>query len=181
MTYSKNGIAKKSFVLIIMINLMFLFVACESKEPTMSEEESWEAVAEYQDAVENSEDGEAMEYLEEQYKLNDVSTIDSLINAIEICAIDPETVDERWNTLRIVMGKEGNTITADAGEERMIEVIRQMIPEDTGLRYNWQSDIEIIAKQGDYGRVTFYWGTSDEYLAGTNGMKDYAVHLTKIN
>ena len=116
-----------------------------------------------------------LQYVEKSKKSNDVQTVDSIVNALEICAIDPEVqVAGDW-ALKITITTAGltyeDTTVADATETKMEAAMKAIVPESTKLKSTkWGSDgLQIIAAPvaDGYGKITISMPTS-----GSNASKE---------
>ena len=129
-----------------------------------------------------------MQYVEKSKKSNDVSTVDTIVNAIEIAAIDPETQSDDWKRLEITITSTGMTIeefnvvsggTKDAAAAaNMTNAVTKITGTDVKFKNNWGGDVKFTATKGDYGTVTFTWNTS---VGKTADFKKYATSITKIS
>ncbi len=124
-----------------------------------------------------------LQYVEKSKKSNDVSTVDSIVNAIEICAIDPEvTVAGTWS-IKIVIDGSGLKYSATAtnpGDSKMMDAMKAIIPDGTSTKLKsskWTgagtaNTFEILASpSGDYGQVKI---VMDKTKASNSGFFAYA-------
>lgn len=101
-----------------------------------------------------------LQYVEKSKKSNDVQTVDSIVNALEICAIDPEVqVAGDWHikiTISTTQTKyEANE--AKSGNDKMIAALSAIVPTTTKLKSSkWGSDLVITAANvaDGYGKIT---------------------------
>ena len=123
-----------------------------------------------------------LQYVEKSKKSNDVSTVDSVINAVEIGAIDPEVMTDATKTLTItfkssaVMDITASTETGANGKWR--EVVLAAVGSDVKLKStNWDGDTVIIVAERDpaTGSVKFSYGATS-----AGNFKTYATSLTKV-
>lgn len=122
-----------------------------------------------------------LQYVEKSKKSNDVSTVDSIINAIEICAIDPQVqVAGDWE-LTITIATSGTTYTGEgskAGNTTMIDVLDDIVPDDATTKLKsskWGSSLILKVKPiaDGYGKVEI---TMDQSVAGNKAFQEYSNH-----
>lgn len=126
-----------------------------------------------------------MQYVEKSKKSNDVSTVDSIVNAIEVAAIDPETQGDTWTQLTVLIDDTKCTITNQDGkgaaDSKMVKSVEDIVGTDCKFKSSqWGSAVEIFAKKGSNGKVDFSYGTTSTYKNGTDAFKAYATSITKI-
>lgn len=120
-----------------------------------------------------------LQYVEKSKKSNDVSTVDSIVSAIEICAIDPEvTTVGSWD-LKIVVDTAGTTVTSS--NAKMKAAFEAIVPTTTKLKSTkWDSAnnkfVITATPDGDYGKVKISMVTggsdaNDEFHAYTTNDK----------
>ena len=118
-----------------------------------------------------------LQYVEKSKKSNDVQTVDSIVNALEICAIDPEVqVAGDW-ALEITIKTTGITYNdtkqaaGATGDTKMEAAMKAIVPESTKLKSTkWGTDgLQIIAAPvaDGYGKITISMPTS-----GSNASKE---------
>lgn len=105
-----------------------------------------------------------LQYVEKSKKSNDVSTVDSIVNAIEISAIDPEVQTAGTWSISITIDGTKTTYAAvgtNPGDAKMIAALKAIVPETTKLKSSkWgtsSTDNQFVitaAPNGDYGQVT---------------------------
>ena len=137
-----------------------------------------------------------LQYVEKSKKSNDVSTVDSIINAVEIGAIDPEVMTDTTTKLEITITNSSFAIAAKDASNGAVSnskwesVVKAAIGTDIKLKStNWEAKnasggtegtantVKIIAtRNGATGKVDFSY---DSTTAGT--FKTYATALTKIS
>lgn len=124
-----------------------------------------------------------MQYVEKSKKSNDVSTVDSIVNAVEIAAIDPETQSDPWATLTIVIDSSACTITSNTSSTStaMEDAVEAIIGTDCKFKSTkWGGSVEIVATKKANGKVEFTYGTNTTANAGTTDFAAYATSITKI-
>lgn len=131
--------------------------------------------------------GEARGYSEARAKSADVSTVDSIINAIEICGIDPEIIEAGEWELVITISKKGTKYVDLKGDSAgkldtvMEKTMASLIPQTTSLEATkvWGGALQIIAtpvKDG-YGRVNIKMPTSSgDYTVGNKAFAEFSNH-----
>ena len=105
-----------------------------------------------------------LQYVEKSKKSNDVSTVDSIVNAIEISAIDPEVQTAGTWSIKITIDgtkTEYNPVGSNPGDAKMIAALKAIVPETTKLKSSkWgtsSTDNKFVitaAPNGEYGQVT---------------------------
>lgn len=116
-----------------------------------------------------------LQYVEKSKKSNDVSTVDSVVNAIEICAIDPEVqVAGDWE-LTITINDTKTTYADAKSNQKMIDAMKAIVPETTKLKSSkWGGAFIITAKpDGEYGKVQI---TMDVAQPGNKAFHEYTTH-----
>ena len=127
-----------------------------------------------------------LQYVEKSKKSNDSQTVDSIINALEICAIDPEVqVAGDWG-LTITIDTSGvkyidsEGASADALDTKMENAMAAIVPTTTKLKSTkWGSALQITAAPvaDGYGKITISMSLSDAtYGAGNTAFKDFTNH-----
>ena len=124
-----------------------------------------------------------LQYVEKSKKSNDVSTVDSIINACEIAAIDPEVMVDTTSSLEFTLTPNGMTITP-TGESATAsttwqDAVETAIGTDIKLKsQNWDNDAVTFTATRDTatGEVTFAYDTN----TANGNFKSYATALTKI-
>lgn len=116
-----------------------------------------------------------LQYVEKSKKSNDVSTIDSIVNAVEIAAIDPEVVTDTTTELTIKVESTGMTVTPTGGTSSKWKDAVTDAVSDAKLKSF--SCVEFKAtRDANTGKVTF------TYTSNTpQDFKDYAVQISKIS
>ncbi len=122
-----------------------------------------------------------LQYVEKSKKSNDVSTVDSIINACEIGAIDPEVMTDTTNKLEITLTNTSMTITASGGTGTSAwkTAVEAAIGTDVKLKSsNWDGNKVVIVATRDTttGKVVFTYGNGS-----AGNFKTYASSLTKIS
>ena len=111
-----------------------------------------------------------LQYVEKSKKSNDVQTVDSIVNALEICAIDPEVqVAGDWD-LTITITTTGLTYVDSEGADdtaldtKMENAMAAIVPTTTKLKSTkWGADgLQITAAPvaDGYGKITINMATS---------------------
>ena len=127
-----------------------------------------------------------LQYVEKSKKSNDVSTVDSVINACEIAAIDPEVMSDGTTDLTITFYSNGTTAMniVPTGETAGItttwkQAVLNAVGNDVKMKSkNWGGDIVIKAtRDANTGSVTFSYDTTN----ASQTFVDYATALTKIS
>ena len=123
-----------------------------------------------------------LQYVEKTKKSNDVSTVDSIVNAIEIAAIDPEVHATNWTTLKVEIKGSGVTFTKGASDDaKMEDAVKEIVGDTTDIKLKstkWDATagtsqkVEFTATNTG-GKVTFKYGTD-------NGSKEFAKYATSI-
>ena len=118
-----------------------------------------------------------LQYVEKSKKSNDVSTVDSIINACEIGAIDPEVMTDTTAKLEFTINNTGMTVTAGSGSA-WAKAVTDAVGTDIKLKStNWGGDIVIVAERDTAtGKVKFTYGSGSSAT-----FKTYASQLTKIS
>ena len=116
-----------------------------------------------------------LQYVEKSKKANDVSTIDTIVNAVEIAAIDPVVVGaaNTDETITITVTSGGMAITPNTG--KWVETINDAVS-DAKLK-SFDSVSFTATKSKDTGKVVFSYvdaNTDDDF-------EDYATSLSKIS
>ena len=120
-----------------------------------------------------------LQYVEKSKKSNDVQTVDSIVNALEICAIDPEVQAAGDWSIKIVISTTGTSYTAtgsNLGDAKLIEALTAIVPTTTKLKSSkWGSSLEITAANvaGGYGKITIEMDTS---VAGNAAFQGFNKH-----
>lgn len=124
-----------------------------------------------------------LQYVEKSKKSNDVSTVDSIVNAIEICAIDPEVqVAGDW-ALTITITSTGTTYadSVTATGSKMVAAMEAIVPTSTKLKSSkWDSTsnqlvIEASPVANGYGKVTITMETGSGHAAN-KAFKEFSNH-----
>ena len=126
-----------------------------------------------------------LQYVEKSKKSNDVSSVDSVINACEIGAIDPEVMTDATTKLTITFpanntvmsidadDKNGNDVTSSKWEAAVLAAVGNDVKFKST---NWTTDVVVIAERNPAdGSVKFTYGGSTPQT-----FKDYATALTKV-
>ncbi len=131
-----------------------------------------------------------LQYVEKSKKSNDVSTVDSIINACEIGAIDPEVMADATEEITIVIDNNGTYITPATDASAWSKAVIDAIGTDAKLKStNWGGPVAIKATRvRATGKVGFTYvtgtvsiGGASYNCAGTTTFDTYAVGLTKIS
>lgn len=124
-----------------------------------------------------------MQYVEKSKKSNDVSTVDSIVNAFEIAAIDPETQGDTWTKISVKIGTDDMDLVPTGSENptNLITAVTNIVPTSTKLKSSdWGAanyKVEIIVTKGANGKVTFSYGTD----TASQKFKGYATSISKIS
>lgn len=114
-----------------------------------------------------------LQYVEKSKKSNDVSTIDSVVNAVEIAAIDPVVVGtDKTTTLTIEVTTSGITVTPATGSKWQAAVLEAV--GDAKLK-SFSSVKFTATRDAGTGKVTFAYDPSV-----SQDFKDYAVQISKL-
>ena len=132
-----------------------------------------------------------LQYVEKSKKSNDVSTVDSIVNACEIGAIDPEVMADTTETITVVIDNNGTYITPATGSSAWSKSVIDAIGTDAKLKStNWGGPVAIKATRiRATGKVSFEYvkanvtigGTTYNCTAGSTAFDTYAVGLSKIS
>ena len=123
-----------------------------------------------------------LQYVEKSKKANDVSTIDTIVNAVEIASIDPVVVADADapESINVVVTKDGFTIS-EAGSSWTTAV------EDAieGAKLKSFTEVEFTAtRTPGSGKVSFTYTATESansYANANAEFKTYASSLTKIS
>lgn len=125
-----------------------------------------------------------LQYVEKSKKSNDVSTIDSIVNSIEIGAIDPEVMTDATTTLTVTVTTSGITFDPVTTSSAWAKSVEAAVGTDVKLKSNnWttagggtENSVQIQATRSvSTGKVEFKYGAD---TAST--FKTYATSLTKV-
>ena len=119
-----------------------------------------------------------LQYVEKSKKSNDVSTVDSIINACEIGAIDPEVMTDTTATLTVTINTTGITLNPTSANSAWAKAVEDAIGTDVKLKStNWTNDVIVVATRDTAtGKVNFTYGQNS-----SSAFKTYASQLTKIS
>ena len=135
-----------------------------------------------------------LQYVEKSKKSNDVSTVDSIVNAVEIGAIDPEVMTDSTTSLTIVITNSSFNIKPATGSA-WAEAVKAAVGTDIKLKSsNWskkntitnadegaENTVVIVATRDvATGKVAFTYG-ADGTTTTAGSFKSYATSLTKIS
>ena len=115
-----------------------------------------------------------LQYVEKSKKSNDVSSIDTIVNAVEIAAIDPLVVTDSTTTLKVTVTKSGMTLDpAAGGSSKWADAVNEAVSDAKLKSFD---TVEFTAtRDAATGKVTF------AYTANTpQDFKDYAVQISKL-
>lgn len=127
-----------------------------------------------------------LQYVEKSKKSNDVSSVDSVINACEIGAIDPEVMTDATTKLILTFDSagdplsitawNGNTETTNTSQWR--SAVLASVGSDVKMKStNWAADIVVIAERDPAtGSVNFKYDPNSSTV-----FKGYATALTKVS
>ena len=121
-----------------------------------------------------------LQYVEKSKKSNDVSTVDSVINALEIAAIDPEVNSEAWTSITVEIGTGGMTVTAKPNTAKIATAFTDIAGTDVKFKSSkWGSNqnVQIIATNESNGKIKLSYGSA----GGETAFRAYATSLTKIS
>ena len=123
-----------------------------------------------------------LQYVEKSKKSNAVSTVDSVINALEIAAIDPEVNGEGWTTLTVVIDNSAAmTVTQAGGTTKMADAFKEIAGTDVKFKSaKWGGPVTIIATNGTNGKISLAYG-AESNTTGNGEFKAYATSITKIS
>ena len=120
-----------------------------------------------------------LQYVEKSKKSNDVQTVDSIVNALEICAIDPEVQAAGDWSIKIVISTSNTTYTAvgtNPGDTKLIEALTAIVPTTTKLKSSkWGSSLEITSSNvaNGYGKINIKMDLS---VTGNAAFKGFNNH-----
>lgn len=122
-----------------------------------------------------------LQYVEKSKKSNDVSTVDSVINALEIAAIDPEVNSEAWTHIDVKINTSGMTVSPDTPGAAIEKAFKEIVGTDIKFKSaKWGGDVCIRATNGTNGKITLaYYDTTNN--KGNTAFQAYATSLTKIS
>lgn len=122
-----------------------------------------------------------LQYVEKSKKSNDVSTVDSIINACEIGAIDPEVMTDPTTEITVTIDNSGTTIDPAVGSSKWSKAVIDAIGTDAKLKStNWGGAVAVKATRNPAtGKVEFTYDTTAG--PGSSTFKTYATGLTKIS
>ena len=117
-----------------------------------------------------------LQYVEKSKKSNDVTTVDSIVNAIEVCAIDPEVTTAGSWSMKIEVTTGGTTVTC--ANAKMKNAFEAIVPTTTKLKSDkWGTDKKFVieaAPDGIYGKVKIV-------MVNTSGTGNAAFHEYTTN
>lgn len=117
-----------------------------------------------------------MQYVEKSKKSNDVSSVDSILSACEVAAVDPEASDLTTNlTIKLTTGTTTWTPATTGTDTKYIAAVKKIVGDNVSLKSTKWGDIEIVVANGGDGKVTFTITNTDT----TVKFKDYATELGK--
>ena len=130
-----------------------------------------------------------LQYVEKSKKSNDVSTVDSIVNAVEIGAIDPEVMTDATKSLTItITNADGSFLITPSTESgatgKWKAVVEAAVGTDIKLKSsNWDNTaggtantVKIVATRDvATGKVIFKYDS-----ATAASFKTYATSLTKV-
>ncbi len=123
-----------------------------------------------------------LQYVEKSKKSNDVSTVDSVVNACEIGAIDPEVMTDATKSLTIEFSPSAAMVITPSSETgangKWKDAVEKAVGTDVKLKSsNWDGNKVVIVATRDTttGSVTFKYGTGS-----AANFKTYATALTKV-
>ena len=130
-----------------------------------------------------------LQYVEKSKKSNDSQTVDSIINALEICAIDPEVqVAGEWALTITVTGTETTYVDSKGASDtaldtKMENAMAAIVPTTTKLKSTkWNSTnngLQITAAPvaDGYGKITISMNiTSGTYKDANKAFKEFTNH-----
>ena len=115
-----------------------------------------------------------MQYVEKSKKSNDVSTVDSIMNACEVLAVDPEAKWPASNKITVTVSDTGlvTDVTDDTTTGvNLNKMFTDIVPTTTKLKASWATgtnQIQVEATKGTNGQVTF---------KVTNAVREYSSTL----
>lgn len=112
-----------------------------------------------------------MQYVEKSKKSNDVSTVDSILNACEVVAVDNEVTWVGDLTITLSTSADATFATTDTGDN--VETKIGEIIDGGKLKSNaWGTITITAAKNASTGKVTFTYSSD-----GTENMTTYSTTL----
>ena len=129
-----------------------------------------------------------LQYVEKSKKSNDVSTVDSVINACEIGAIDPEVMTDPTVKLEITFSNDTSAVmdikayksgsATPEASSKWKDAVFAAVGSDVKMKSsNWTASIVVIAERDPAnGSVVFKYGGSTP-----DAFKTYATALTKVS
>lgn len=120
-----------------------------------------------------------LQYVEKSKKSNDVSTVDSVINALEIAAIDPEVNSDGWTSLTVTIDDDNAmSVSQTGGSGTMKTAFEEIAGTDVKFKSTkWGGAVTIIATNETNGKISLSYGSS----GGETTFQGYAKSLTKIS
>ena len=126
-----------------------------------------------------------LQYVEKSKKSNDVSTVDSIVNAIEIAAIDPEVHATNWTSLTVTLTTSGVTISSSDTDTKMVDTVKEITGSDADVKLKstkWATtsgvtNQVVFTATNDGGKVKFVYGND----AASQEFADYATSITKVS
>ena len=115
-----------------------------------------------------------LQYVEKSKKSNDVSTIDSIVNAVEIAAIDPLVITDTTTQLKVTVTQNGMTLDpAAGGSSKWANAVNEAVSD---AKLKSFTSVEFTAtRNASTGKVTF------AYTANVDTeFKDYAKQISKL-
>ena len=119
-----------------------------------------------------------LQYVEKTKKSNDVSTVDSIVNAIEIAAIDPEVHATNWTSLKVEITNNQVTYTVGTGDgDAMLKAVKEIAAIDpetisdttTAIRLTFSdSAVLSITDQSDAAIASSKWVDAITAAVGSN-------------
>lgn len=116
-----------------------------------------------------------MQYVERSRKSNDISTVDSIMNACEVLAIDQTVTWQNGATATITVTTGGITVAGDTGDATKLgnfeAELNKIVPKTTKLKSSdWAAGIEIEATKKESGVV---------FTVKPDDVKTYSPDLAK--
>ena len=123
-----------------------------------------------------------LQYVEKSKKSNDVQTVDSIVNALEICAIDPEVqVAGAWSLTITITDTGTKYVDSEGGDAntldtKMEKAMAAIVPESTKLKSQKWTDKKLVLTaepDGDYGKIKINMTKS---VGGNQEFYDFSKH-----
>lgn len=114
-----------------------------------------------------------LQYVEKSKKSNDVSTIDSIVNAVEIAAIDPLVITDTTTQLKVTVTQSGMTLDPATTGSKWAAAVNEAVSD---AKLKSFTSVEFTAtRDSSTGKVTFAYTSNVDAE-----FKDYAKQISKL-